>query len=148
MGVTKFYLRVLILCSLLDVLGRKKVMECDREGSADSSSSSSGGGSERGHHNQDHYRYNRGQHDGNTEGSGESSPSSSKWRFGTRGGSNGDGDTGGGSGWLDDEDWLAMSAAALRSAVDRGMVALKKTFAKIKAAAEDTAYAAARPRHW
>lgn len=144
MGVKKFYLKVpsivmLILYSLLDVLDQKKVMECSSGGSRNS-------GSESGHYNQDHYHYNRGQHARTTEGSGEFSSSSSKRRFGTRGDINGDGDTG--SRWRDEDDWLAMSAAALRSAMDRGITALKKTFAKVKAAAEETAYAAARPRHW
>lgn len=127
---------MLILYSMLDVLDRNKVMEC-----------SSGGGSNSGHYNQDHYHHNCG-HARTTEGSGEFSSSSSKWRFGTRGDINGGGDTG--FRWRDEDvhNWLAMSAAALRSAMDRGMTALKRTFTKVKAAAEETAYAAARPRHW
>ena len=53
-----------------------------------------------------------------------------------------------GSRWNGGDDWLAQSTSALRGAVGRGMAALKEAVSKLKAAAEETAHAASRPRHW
>ena len=80
----------------------------------------------------------------------ESSSSSWRWRSGGNGGGNGTGagtgkETGGGG---SRGDWVTQPTAAAKKAAEQGVAWLSDALAKLKAAAEDTAYAASRPRHW
>lgn len=84
---------------------------------------------------------------------------SSSWRW--RSGSSGSGGTGSGTGAAKDTgggsngggsgsrgDRMTQPAAAVKKAAEQGVAWLSDALAKLKAAAEDTAYAASRPRHW
>ncbi|CAM9907867.1 unnamed protein product [Ectocarpus sp. 4 AP-2014] len=65
------------------------------------------------------------------------------WAAGRGGGREGDGGGGGGISHL-----LTQPGAAIKKATGRGVAWLTEALAKIKSAAEDSAYAASRPRHW
>eukprot|EP00752_Nemacystus_decipiens_P011051 g9817.t1 len=86
---------------------------------------------------------------GDSDDTDESSFSSWRWRSG--GGGGGGSGTGpsnetGGGGSAGDR--MTQPAAALKKAAERGVAWLSDALAKLKTAAEDTAYAASRPRHW
>lgn len=53
-----------------------------------------------------------------------------------------------GSGGGDGGDLLTQPGAAVKKAAKQGVAWLSDALAKLKAAAEDTAHAASRPRHW
>lgn len=78
-------------------------------------------------------------------------PSSWKWRsdgFGETGNNGGGKDNGGSGSGSGSGDMLTQPAAAVKKAAKRGVDWLSDALAKLKAAAEDTAHAASRPRHW
>lgn len=86
-------------------------------------------------------RYHRGHNQGGGKsGNGTRGSSSSKSRSGAFAGFDTYGD--------ESDDFLAQSAAVLKKTADQAVAKLKELLAKLKTAAEDTAHAASRPRHW
>ncbi|CBJ31826.1 expressed unknown protein [Ectocarpus siliculosus] len=123
-----------------------KVKGCDGDGAGEYSYYSDSGDNPGGNGTRDSSSWKR--QSGGGGGAGVDGGAFDPWAAGRGGGREDDGGGGGGGGGGGISHLLTQPGAAIKKAAGRGVAWLTEALAKIKSAAEDSAYAASRPRHW